>query len=230
MATNVYQIITERIIEEMNKGIVPWQRPWHGAVDGAISYETGKPYSFLNQLLLGRPGEWLTFNHVKKLGGKIKKGAKAGLVTFVKTYVKKGEVADEGEEIQDELGFALRYYNVFHIDDCIGIEPRFGHEEKQGDDALKPSERAEKVVNAYVDREDTLTLEVKLSNSAYYSPAMDTVVYLDWISIAKLKNIILQYSMSWCTAQVSVRDVIGDWGDFQERGLKNILRKNSSLK
>lgn len=176
MATNVYQIITERIIEEMNKGIVPWQRPWHGAVDGAISYETGKPYSFLNQLLLGRPGEWLTFNHVKKLGGKIKKGAKAGLVTFVKTYVKKGEVADEGEEIQDELGFALRYYNVFHIDDCIGIEPRFGHEEKQEDDALKPSERAEKVVNAYVDREDTLTLEVKLSNSAYYSPAMDTVV------------------------------------------------------
>lgn len=186
MAANVYQIITDRIIEEMSKGIIPWQRPWHGAIDGAVSYETGRPYSFLNQFLLGRPGEWLTFNQIKKLGGKIKKGAKSGMVTFVKTYVKKGngEVI-EGEDAKDEMGFVLRYYNVFHIDDCEGIPTKIKKEREQSD--LKPIELADKVANEYVDREDTLKLEVKLSNRAYYSPATDTVVVpqLDQYEVAE---------------------------------------------
>lgn len=186
MSANVYQIITDRIIEEMSKGIIPWQRPWHGAVDGAVSYETGRPYSFLNQFLLGRPGEWLTFNQIKKLGGKIKKGAKSGMVTFVKTYVKKGKgEVIEGEDAKDEMGFVLRYYNVFHIDDCEGIPTKIKKEREQSD--LKPIELADKVANEYVDREDTLKLEVKLSNRAYYSPATDTVVVpqLDQYEVAE---------------------------------------------
>ena len=175
MALNVYQLVTDRIIEQMSKGIIPWQKPWHGAVDGAVSYETGRPYSFLNQCLLGRPGEWLTFNQVQKLGGKIKKGAKSGMVTFVKTYVKKNKGnVNEGEEAADEMGFVLRYYNVFHIDDCEGIPVKAKEERKSSD--LKPIELADKVANEYVEREDTLTMEIKLSNRAYYSPATDTVV------------------------------------------------------
>lgn len=176
MAANVYQIVTDRIIEEMSKGIVPWQRPWHGAVDGAVSYETGRPYSFLNQLLLGRPGEWLTFNQIKKMGGKIKKGAKSGIVTFVKRYVKKGknEATEEGEEVKDGIGFVLRYYNVFHIDDCEGIQSKMSAEKPKCE--LEPVEMADRVANEYVDREDTLKLEVKVSNGAYYSPAQDLVV------------------------------------------------------
>ena len=175
MAQNVYQIITDRIIEEMSKGIIPWQKPWHGAVDGAVSYETGRPYSFLNQCLLGRPGEWLTFNQIKKLGGKIMKGAKSGIVTFVKTYVKKGKgEVIEGEDAKDEMGFVLRYYNVFHIDDCEGIPTKIKKEREQSD--LKPIELADKVANEYGEREDTLKMEIKLSNRAYYSPATDTVV------------------------------------------------------
>lgn len=173
MAVNVYQIITDRIIEEMEKGIIPWQRPWHGAVDGAISYETGRPYSCLNQMLLGRPGEWLTFNQIQKLGGRIKKGAKSGMVTFVKTFVKKGKEEVDGEDVKDGLGFVLRYYNVFHIDDCEGIKSKIG-EFKVSE--LEPIEEAERVAKEYIEREDTLKMEIKVSNSAYYSPATDTVV------------------------------------------------------
>lgn len=186
IAANVYQIVTDRIIEQMSKGVIPWQKPWHGAVDGAVSYETGRPYSFLNQCLLGKPGEWLTFNQIKKLGGKIKKGAKSGMVTFVKTYVKKGKgEVIEGEDAKDEMGFVLRYYNVFHIDDCEGIPTKIKKEREQSD--LKPIELADKVANEYVDREDTLKLEVKLSNRAYYSPATDTVVVpqLDQYEVAE---------------------------------------------
>ena len=49
---NIYQMVTDRIIAEMEKGIIPWQKPWNGG-ECCISHTTGKPYSWLNQLMLG---------------------------------------------------------------------------------------------------------------------------------------------------------------------------------
>lgn len=79
MENKVYQMVTDRIIEEMQKGIIPWRRPWHGAKatgeDVAINYVTRKAYSLINQWLLGSvPGEYLTYKQVTDLGGKIRKG------------------------------------------------------------------------------------------------------------------------------------------------------------
>lgn len=50
---NVYQMVTDRVIEQMQQGIIPWHQPWVG-VAGAINYVSRKPYSQLNQFLLGR--------------------------------------------------------------------------------------------------------------------------------------------------------------------------------
>ena len=84
MGIDVYQMVTDRIVEQMNKGIIPWQRPWHGGLEGAKSYVTGKPYSLLNQMMLGKPGEYLTFKQCQQEGGKVKKGEKAQMVVFWK--------------------------------------------------------------------------------------------------------------------------------------------------
>lgn len=48
-AFNVYQMITDKIVEQMEKGLIPWRRPWSGTQEGAISYTTRKPYSLINQ-------------------------------------------------------------------------------------------------------------------------------------------------------------------------------------
>lgn len=53
MAFDIYAEVTDRIISEMEQGIIPWEKPWTGVADGAISHSTGKPYSLLNQMLLG---------------------------------------------------------------------------------------------------------------------------------------------------------------------------------
>lgn len=29
MSVNVYDMVTERIIEQLKQGIIPWQKPWH---------------------------------------------------------------------------------------------------------------------------------------------------------------------------------------------------------
>ena len=59
----------------MEQGIIPWQKPWVAA-GKAVSYATGKPYSLLNQMLLGQPGEYATFKQVQQAGGCVRKGEK----------------------------------------------------------------------------------------------------------------------------------------------------------
>ena len=65
---DIYAEITNRIISEMETGVIPWQKPWV-ASGGCVSYATGKPYSLLNQMLLGRPGEYATYQQVQAAGG-----------------------------------------------------------------------------------------------------------------------------------------------------------------
>lgn len=182
---NIYAMVTERIIKQLEKGIVPWQRPWSGASladGGAINYCTRKPYSYLNQLLLGRDGEWLTFKQVKALGGRIKKGAKGGMVVYY-SVLSKQKQEKENEEGEKEtqtvtnlhLCPILKYYHVFHISDCTGIESKI--KEVQPNDNIKPVDAAEDIINGYVSRESGLTFQNdKVSGNAYYSPSKDLVV------------------------------------------------------
>lgn len=80
---DIYREITDRIITQMEQGIIPWRKPWI-ARGQAISYATGKPYSLLNQMLLGRPGEYATFRQIQQEGGYVRKGEKASMVVFWK--------------------------------------------------------------------------------------------------------------------------------------------------
>ena len=105
---SVYDMITDRITEQLAKGIVPWHQPWAGGSALAISYRSRKPYSMLNQLLLGKPGEWLTWNEIQDLGGKVKKGAKSSFCVWTKTFMAKVEPeadADDQEERLEERRF-----------------------------------------------------------------------------------------------------------------------------
>lgn len=174
---NVYQMVTDRVIEQMKKGIIPWQRPWTGTA-GTINYVTRKPYSLLNQMLLGREGEWITFKQLKERGGSIKKGAKAGIVVFYGKYTYTKEEKEDGQEttvVKEHTIPVLRYYNVFHIDDCTGIESKL--ESKPAAVATEPIGNAEAIIDGYVGREEGLTFKNdQPSNRAYYNPFSDTVV------------------------------------------------------
>ena len=179
---NVYQMVTDRIVAQMQEGIIPWQKPWTvsgSAEDVAISYVSRRPYSFVNQMLLGRPGEWLTWKQIGELGGKLKKGSKAGIVVFYKQLV----IKDPTRKVKDEDGNEvdatkriplLKYYNVFHLSDVEGIESKCGKIEPK---EHEPLTEAEEVITAYVDREEGLTFVCdQESNQAYYSPSEDKVV------------------------------------------------------
>jgi antirestriction protein ArdC len=174
---NLYEEITSKIIEQLEQGIIPWEKPWTGTKSGAISRSTGRPYSFINQMLLGKPGEYMTFNQCKQEGGMVKKGSKAKMVVFWKII--RHEVKDAfGNLVKDKDGSiktenfpCLKYFQVFHIDDCEGIEPKFTEEQLA---PIDPIGDAEKVIAGYVTRSG-VRLEHCKQDRAYYSPSRDII-------------------------------------------------------
>lgn len=168
MAADVYKMVTDRIIAELEKGKIPWEKPWTGTRSGAYNRITKKPYSLLNQILLGRDGEWATFKQWTDLGGHVKKGEKSSFVTFWKmqTYT---ETQEDGTETEKIIPL-LRYYNVFHISQVEGVEPLKDVELIEN----QPIEEAETILNNYWTREG-ITVEQEASNRAYYSPMRDLI-------------------------------------------------------
>ena len=169
MAFDIYSAVTDRIIQQMEQGILPWAKPWGGITGGAYSGTTGKPYSLLNQMLLSKPGAYYTFSQIQKLGGSIRKGEKSQMVVFWKQIPVKDQDSQTGE-IKENLIPMLRYYNVFHIDQCDGLACTDIPEEQ-----LHNDEDADSIIKAYLDRSG-VTLIQRVSDEAYYSPSRDCVV------------------------------------------------------
>lgn len=181
----VYKLVTEKIVKALEQGVIVWQKPWTGGnADGFISHTNGKAYSQLNSWLIaldgGTPGEYLTMAQAEKEGGKVKKGSKSKMVVFFKKNVSyEKQVNEEGEEVDVAIlkGFTLRYYTVFHINDCEGIKPKYSIDATKSASTLSPIESAEEVVNAYDKQETTLTIQRdKESPDAFFSPSKDLVV------------------------------------------------------
>ncbi|WP_332085976.1 ArdC family protein [Paenibacillus sp. GYB006] len=158
MKKSVYEIVTERILELLAAGVVPWRRPW--VVSGAVNWISQRPYRGINTLLLP-PGEYATYKQITEAGGSVK-GAKSQIVVFWRWLEK--EDADTGEAEKIPM---LRYYRVFDIKDCKGIKSKrkeisFDHD---------PIAEAEAIVDGYIDAPPIGFA----SGRAYYMPSPDRV-------------------------------------------------------
>ena len=165
---SVYEMVTERIINQLEQGIVPWQKPWTGIRSGAYNRISKKSYSLINQLMLKHDGEYATFKQWESLGGHVRKGEKSEIVVFWKiTPVE--EAKEDGTKEVKQIPL-LRYYNVFHISQVEGVEPLTEDEREQ----IEPIEKAENVLHDYWTRED-IKVEHKAGDKAYYSPTRDMI-------------------------------------------------------
>ena len=165
---DIYAAVTDRIIAQMEQGIIPWQKPWISA-GKAVSHATGKPYSLLNQMLLGRPGEYLTFKQCQEAGGRVKKGEKSSLIVFWTWIEQENEETGETKEVP-----FLRYYNVFHIDQCEGITAKHTTEAAFPDGA-STVEKAQEIIYDYLSREGVKLLHQE-GDRAFYRPSTDEIV------------------------------------------------------
>jgi len=170
MSKKVCEIVADRVLEELKKGEIPWQKPWFDTQQ-FIKHTSGKSYSLLNCLLLGVPGEYVTFKQVQAEGGKVKKGAKSKFVVFWKMYHK--EVEDENGEKVVKTFPVLNYYNVFNVNDCEGIKAKYFNEKTF---KHEPEKEAEAIISGYCDANPSLRIyRDEESDRAYYRPSQDFI-------------------------------------------------------
>ncbi|GAA4461869.1 zincin-like metallopeptidase domain-containing protein [Nemorincola caseinilytica] len=126
---DVYALVTDKIIERLNAGTVPWRKPWKdaGMPRNLIS---GKPYRGINSLLLGMEGYehnlFLSFDQVKKIGGKVRRGSKGHSIVYWNVPPEKQE--DERTEATEEgkkSHPSLWYYTVFNVSQCDNLPERY---------------------------------------------------------------------------------------------------------
>ena len=115
--SKVYDIITNKFVDQLKAGVVPWQKPWkcHGQ---PMNLKSGKPYNGVNRfLLLMQPYSspyWVTYKQAEERGGHVRKGEKGTEIIFYTNYKDKNN--------NDKVRPVLRYYRVWNVEQCEGIE------------------------------------------------------------------------------------------------------------
>ena len=124
--------ITNKIIEQLERGVKPWVRPWDETASAGpmapINAVTGKAYRGINTVILGMDARafesgdprWATFNQGKEKGWNVRKGSKAATIFFFKPLRIEDEKAEDGERTIA----MMRAFSVFHATDFDNIPAR----------------------------------------------------------------------------------------------------------
>lgn len=172
-STAAMEEITERVLSDLAKGVMPWEKDWFSAIPKNAS--TGKEYRGVNILILSYVRAfkqyscpaWLTFKQATDLGGRIKKGEKSSEIVFYDILTHKGEELDDQGKAKIESFPLLKVYHVFNLDQTEGL------------DALKaknilmtvdPIEEGEKIM-----ADSGVSISFSGMDKAFYSPATDKI-------------------------------------------------------
>jgi len=158
-----YQIITDQVVELMEKHGSDWTRPWVSKGGVPTSISTGNPYQGVNRLVLYLSGysdhRWGTYNAWKAAGGQVRKGESCTYVLLFKTFDKKN---DKGETETHRFARAFPVFNAQQV---------------EGAAELPAVELSEVEVHAAAERfiANTGAVIRHEGNQAFYSPVTDRI-------------------------------------------------------
>ena len=125
MQQSIYDNVTNRIIEELEKGAAPWVKPWHATASEDQNIVSHKPYQGINRIILGMSGYtmplWGSFKQWQALGGMVKKGEKGTQIVFYSPIKKEG-INPENGQLENKSYHCLKSYFVFNASQVDGID------------------------------------------------------------------------------------------------------------
>jgi antirestriction protein ArdC len=136
MKRDIYQSITDEIVEELEKGVRPWHRPWSAShMEGRVSLplrHNGIPYRGVNVINLWMTAAargyaapvWMTFKQAIDLGGDVRKGEKGSLTVYADSITRRERDDATGEEAAQKIHF-LKGYTVFNADQIEGLPQHY---------------------------------------------------------------------------------------------------------
>ena len=176
---DLYGRITDRIIEDLARGLRPWMKPWKASnVVGRVTRplrHNGQPYSGVNVLLLWseqiargfHSSTWMTFRQAQALGAIVRKGETGSTVVFASRFIK-AEADGHGAEIEREIPF-LKAYAVFNVEQIDGLPEHFLNTPVGASDAEPRIETADRFFR------NTGALIRHGGDQAFYAPGSDHI-------------------------------------------------------
>jgi len=161
--------VAQRLIEQLEQGTAPWQKPWNPGVDSLpMNPTTGKRYRGINALWLLAQGyddpRWCTYRQALAQGWQVKCGAKATSIEYWQFEEERRN--DQGEKERVRLAHPRVFWaSVFHASQIQNIPSMLplAH-------AWDANERAETIL-----RESGARIEHEYGNRALYSPTLDAI-------------------------------------------------------
>ena len=179
MAYNLHAEVTARILAELEKGTLPWVKPW-SATPGAnmpCNAVTNRPYSGTNTVLLwiaanrGWPTpRFLTFKQAKEVGGTVRAGEKGTKIVFMKRSVIKDRSPDAAPDDVRQVAM-MREYTVHNVAQCDGLPERIVNGPSV--QRMRNPDTRDELADAFV---ASTGAEVREGHSqAMYVPSMDFI-------------------------------------------------------
>lgn len=130
---DVYEQVTNQIIDCIEQGAGEWQMPWHKSGSGLnrpTNIDTNNDYRGINVISLWASaqvrgfssGTWGTYRQWQNKGCQVRKGEKSSLVIFYKEFEVEDADAAPGETTFETRRVARASY-VFNVDQVDGYEP-----------------------------------------------------------------------------------------------------------
>ena len=180
---DAYKAISEKILEALDKEIIPWSCPWDKTMtDAPRNLNTNRYYHGCNVFLLyletaNRPEwegcpYWLTFKQARALGGHVKKGEKGTKIYFWKVTTSENEDEEEGQTKRFWMQ-SFVVFNAMQTDGCKWPKGRYGAwKTPRTAPAPDPVDAAEAIVSGYPAPPEIVT---GYDGRAYYRPSIDRV-------------------------------------------------------
>jgi antirestriction protein ArdC len=167
---NIYENVTNSIIEQLEKGAAPWIKPWRVDSSADKNFISQKPYQGINRLLLGMASmakgysnpSWATYKQWNDAGIQVKAGEKATHIVFFKPV----SVKTNAETGETESNYCvIRGYAVFNVE--------------QTDIQIIPTEKPEGEFNPIPACEDRIIKTGATishgGDAAFYMPSQDRI-------------------------------------------------------
>ncbi len=98
--------VAARIVEQLEQGTAPWQKPWQpGELRLPYNPTTGKEYKGINSMWLSMQGHadprWMTYNQASAEGGQVRKGSKGTHIVYWKFSEERKQTDEQGRPVID---------------------------------------------------------------------------------------------------------------------------------
>ncbi|GLR55188.1 zincin-like metallopeptidase domain-containing protein [Shinella yambaruensis] len=108
--------VANRIIEQLEQGSAPWQKPWApGELSLPFNPTTGKQYKGINTLWLSMQGRedprWMTYNQAAEAGAQVKRGEKGTSIVYWKFQDRELVKDQQGKPVLNDKG-EKQYFTV----------------------------------------------------------------------------------------------------------------------